>query len=115
MSIDDSDAALHHMQGRYCLEIAGLKWWERKIASTLFSEVPEASYDEALGHLLQAHSLNPEWKENILYLCKTYLALGKHDEVVKWVQKGVDIPVLGSDDQLVHDQLLGIASKVFIQ
>lgn len=111
MSIDASDPTLHHMQGRYCLEIAGLKWWERKIASALFSEVPDASYDDALNHLIHAHDLKPEWKENILYVCKSYIALGKIDEAIEWIQKGLDIPIVGADDQVVHDQLSILESK----
>ena len=111
MSIDSSDPTLHHMLGRYCLEIAGLKWWERKIASTLFSEVPESSYDEALGHLLRAHDLKPGWKENILYVCKSYIALKKNEEASKWIQAGLNIPSQGTDDQVVHDQLSSLASK----
>ena len=35
-------------------QVAGLSWLERKVAATIFAEVPEGSYSEALGSAAMA-------------------------------------------------------------
>ena len=54
--------------------IAQLSWIERKMASTLFANPPEASLPEAIDHFLMAESLKPDgWKENRLFLAKCHI------------------------------------------
>ncbi|KAH9384740.1 hypothetical protein HPB48_026753 [Haemaphysalis longicornis] len=48
------DPTLHHMLGRWSLEVATLSWIERKLASALYSRPPESSPQEARAHLLEA-------------------------------------------------------------
>jgi hypothetical protein len=51
-------------------QVAGIKWWEAKIAATLFGSVPQSSYEEALQYFLRADELNSEWVENTLFIAK---------------------------------------------
>ncbi|XP_076359681.1 regulator of microtubule dynamics protein 3-like isoform X3 [Tachypleus tridentatus] len=74
LSLNSSDPSLHYLLGRWCYEVAILSWWERKLASTLITALPESSLDIARMHLLKADSLKPDWKENILFIAKDEMA-----------------------------------------
>ncbi|XP_066255847.1 regulator of microtubule dynamics protein 1-like isoform X2 [Euwallacea similis] len=88
ISINPNDSSLHHMLGRFDFEIASLKWYERKVATTFFGEPPNASYEDALAHFLEAERLAKfEWKENRLMIAKCKEALGQSREVVEWLEK----------------------------
>ena len=47
-----------HLLGRFCYEVAELSWWERKMASTLFADPPNATMDEAKEHFMAAEQVN---------------------------------------------------------
>lgn len=60
--------------------------YERKIASTLFADPPNATYEEALNSFLEAEKLSEkEWKENKLYVAKSYLASGDTALAITWL------------------------------
>lgn len=74
--------------------MANLSWIERKVAGTLFAEVPAATLPEAIEDFKSAHRLNVKpWKENSLYLAKCYLAESNYSEAVKWLDDAASIPV----------------------
>ncbi|KAJ8916674.1 hypothetical protein NQ315_000319 [Exocentrus adspersus] len=88
LALSPRDPSLHHMLGRFDFEVAGLKWYERKVAAALFSEPPNATYAEALGHFMEAERLaNFEWKENKLMIGKCKIATGDYKEAVEWLDK----------------------------
>ena len=62
---------IHNMTSRgiFC-QVSGIKWWEAKIAATLFGSVPQSTYDEALQYFLRADELNSEWVENTIFIAK---------------------------------------------
>ena len=70
IEIQPDNELLHHMYGRWCFEVAGLSWMEKKIAATFFGTPPESSYNEALSSLTRAYELKPNWKENLLWMAK---------------------------------------------
>ncbi|RWS28845.1 regulator of microtubule dynamics protein 1-like protein [Leptotrombidium deliense] len=111
LAIRPLDPTLHHMLGRWHMEIAKLTWVEKKVASALFSKVPDSTYDTALPCFLKAYELKPKWKENLLCISNAYIALKKYDEAVKWIEDGLSIRVKGEDDQLAHEHLLGLQKK----
>ena len=49
--LNDSDAVAYHLLGRWCFEVAGLSWFEKRACAALIGAPPEATYDEALQHL----------------------------------------------------------------
>lgn len=111
ISLSPNDSTLHHLLGRFCDSIAALSWVERKIASTLFAEVPQATVEDALNHFLRAYQLRREWKENLLYLAKCCLAVKRWDEGAKYLNEGLSLPIGGEDDELAQNQLLTLKSK----
>ncbi|XP_049825240.1 regulator of microtubule dynamics protein 1 isoform X3 [Aethina tumida] len=101
LELDPNDPSLHHMLGRFCFEVAGLKWYERKVAATLFGEPPNSTYGEALDHLMKCESLADfQWKENKLYIAKCFVAQNQLKDAVQWLEKAQACKGDGLDDNL---------------
>ncbi|XP_050316249.1 regulator of microtubule dynamics protein 1-like [Anthonomus grandis grandis] len=88
ISIKPDDYSLHYMLGRFQYELAGLRWYERKVAAALYSEPPYATYEDAFSCFLTAERLAPfEWKENRLMMGKCKIAMSQYKEAVEWLEK----------------------------
>ena len=97
---------------RFCFEVAELSWWERKMASTLFAEPPVATMEEANEHFRRAESIKPEgWKENRLFLSKTFIKMQEYKEAAKWLKKAAELPVANADDKEAHDDVLNLLEE----
>uniref|UniRef100_A0A914Z1C6 Tetratricopeptide repeat protein n=1 Tax=Panagrolaimus superbus TaxID=310955 RepID=A0A914Z1C6_9BILA len=81
------DFALFHMRGRFRYEVASLSLIERGVASVFFATPPSATYQEALDDLLKAEEMDSGAIDNMLYLGKTYKALGNDAEARRWFNK----------------------------
>uniref|UniRef100_A0A914P9M5 Uncharacterized protein n=1 Tax=Panagrolaimus davidi TaxID=227884 RepID=A0A914P9M5_9BILA len=75
------------MRGRFRFEVASLSMIERGVASVLFGTPPTATYQEALEDLLKAEEMDSGAIDNMLYLGKTYKALGNDKEARRWLSK----------------------------
>ena len=111
LEMKPDDATLHHLLGRWACEVSNLSWLERKLAASLFAQVPETSADEALKSLLQAYKIKPEWKQNIYYICKTLISLKRSKEATEWIEKGLTCKIEDDDDQVTHEKLINLRSK----
>ncbi len=91
---------------RFCLEVAELSWWEKKMAATLFAEIPTATMDEAREHFAAAERLKPDgWKENRLFLAKSLVYLEQYQEAVMWLERAREMPVRNPDDQVAQEDI----------
>lgn len=113
LKLSPNDETLHYLIGRWSSEVSNLTWLEKRLAATLYSNVPEATANEALASLLRAYELRPEWKQNIYYISKTLLNMKRKDEAFIWLEKGLVLPVDDEDDQMTHDKLLLLKAKNF--
>jgi len=111
ISLAPNDGALHHMLGRFCSTIAGLSWIEKKVASTLFAEVPQATMEDSYRHLKRAYELRREWKENMLHLATAAFHLGFKDDGRRFLEEGLSLQIKGADDELAHKDLLQLNTK----
>ncbi|CAG2112612.1 unnamed protein product [Medioppia subpectinata] len=111
LGLKPKDPSLHHMLGRFCYEVSHLSWVERKVASALFSKVPESSFDDSLSHFRKAYDLRPEWKENILFISKILMSQKKYSEAIQWIDRGLAMKSVGEDDVIAHQQLDLLNSK----
>lgn len=111
IQLSPNDATLHHMLGRYCSTIASLSWIEKKVASTLFAELPQVTMKECYQHLKRAYDLRKDWKENIVHLAKAAFEIGLLNEGKKYLEEGISLPIKGEDDELAHQDLLQLKSK----
>uniref|UniRef100_A0A914YEN7 Uncharacterized protein n=1 Tax=Panagrolaimus superbus TaxID=310955 RepID=A0A914YEN7_9BILA len=81
------DFAFFHLRGRFRYEVASLSFIERGVASVFFATPPSATYQEALDDLLKAEEMDSGAIDNMLYLGKTYKALGNDAEARRWFIK----------------------------
>eukprot|EP00055_Hartaetosiga_balthica_P002472 m.4098 g.4098 ORF g.4098 m.4098 type:complete len:311 (-) comp2168_c1_seq1:1051-1983(-) len=97
--LDPDDSLLSHLLGRWCFEVAGLSWIEKRACAALFGTPPEATYDDALRHLLKAEKLSPQWGLNMLFLGKAYAKLGNSSESRKWLEATIAIKEETKEDR----------------
>lgn len=111
IQLSPNDATLHHMLGRFCAQIALLSWVEKKIASALFAEVPQATSQDVYNHLKRAYDLRREWKENLVHLSKACFDIGNAVEGKQFLEEGINLKIKGEDDELAHEELLKLKVK----
>tara|TARA_Y100001970_G_scaffold285779_1_gene406409 strand:- start:1371 stop:2126 length:756 start_codon:yes stop_codon:yes gene_type:complete len=66
----------HHMMGRWHYELANLNEFEKKIASIVYTRLPEGSYSEAISFFEKAIQIKPNEIRHHFWLAKTYYAIG---------------------------------------
>jgi hypothetical protein len=111
IALSPNDATLHHMLGRFCHQIANLSWIERKVANTLFGQVPAVTLTDAVQHLRKAYDLKSDWKENILYLAKCNIELKQMETSRNLIEEGISLPIRGEDDEICHKELLLLKNR----
>ncbi|XP_076359680.1 regulator of microtubule dynamics protein 3-like isoform X2 [Tachypleus tridentatus] len=110
-NLSDYVSTQEKIQNGFEFKVAILSWWERKLASTLITALPESSLDIARMHLLKADSLKPDWKENILFIAKTFIGEGNYTSAMEWIDKAVELKVLSDDDEMAHIELEALQAK----
>lgn len=99
--LSPQDHTIRHLLGRFCYEVAELSWWERKMASTLFADPPNATMEEAKEHFMAAEELKPDgWKENRQFLAKSCIHLKDYSAALHWLDMANELPVKNPDVRL---------------
>lgn len=112
LKINPNDADLHHLLGRFKYEVANLSWIERKVAATLFSEPPSASYEDAIDSFQKAENFSVEVNlQNRLFLSKCYIALSKYELACDWLEKICDFSVVSKDDEKIQNDARQLLTK----
>jgi tetratricopeptide (TPR) repeat protein len=117
ISLNPEESTLHHLRGRFCFEVAGVSWLEKKAAAALFGTPPESTYQEALDSLMQAEERRAgEWKLNALFIAKCHLRLSDVPTAVEWLHKAYNMPSNTPEDytaQTEVEQLLAQHDPTF--
>ncbi|KAL1502724.1 hypothetical protein ABEB36_007828 [Hypothenemus hampei] len=101
VSINPDDYSLHYMLGRFSYDVAGLKWYEKKVAAAFFGEPPNATYEEACAHFLEAERLAKfDWKDNRLMIAKCKIALNEYGEAIQWLEKAKTSRTTSLDEKI---------------
>ena len=111
ISIRKSDFITFYTYGRWCFEVAALSWIERKIAKTLFGEVPEATYEDAMDKFKQVQELKPEWKANLYWLAKTAAAKKDYVEAIKYADLAAGFPSVDEEDVIYEKEIAVLQKK----
>ncbi|XP_011642246.1 regulator of microtubule dynamics protein 1-like [Pogonomyrmex barbatus] len=112
IEICPDDADLHHLLGRFSYEVANLSWIERKIAASLFSEPPSASYEDAIDYFRKAEDFSIKVNlENRLYLSKCYIALSKYDLACQWLEKICELSDINKTDEIIQNEAHQLFAK----
>ncbi|XP_011701521.1 PREDICTED: regulator of microtubule dynamics protein 2-like [Wasmannia auropunctata] len=112
LEICPSDADLHHLLGRFRYEVANLGWIERKVAATLFSEPPSASFEDAIDSFQKAEDFSVKVNlENRLFLSKCHIALGNYEPACQLLEKICNMSVTNEDDERVQGDARELFAK----
>lgn len=108
-----TDATTLYMLGTWCYEISNLTWYQRKIASVIFGEPPNSSFQEALTYYENAEKVDPNFYSlNLLMLGKTYLKLERKEDAIKYLKKVVEFPVRNDEDQKAKQEAQKILNNI---
>ncbi|KAJ8672676.1 hypothetical protein QAD02_003936 [Eretmocerus hayati] len=112
LDVMPDDPYLHHLLGRFEYEVSELSWIEKKVASTLFAEVPKGTYEGAIPYFETAEKLGKKpHAENKLFLAKSYIAVGKYREGVTWLNRLNEIAASDEEDKQVQEDAKKLLDK----
>ncbi|XP_025088175.1 regulator of microtubule dynamics protein 1-like [Pomacea canaliculata] len=98
--LNQKDATTLYLLGIWCFTFADLPWYQRKIASAIFTTPPSSTYDEALKYFHRAEQTDPSfYSKNTLMLGKTYLRLGNKKMALLYLTKAREFPLNTEDDR----------------
>lgn len=101
------------MLGSWCYRICDLAWYQRKIASAVFAEPPNSSFEEALKYFETAEKTDPNfYSHNLLMLGKTHLKLNNRDEAIKYLKMASEYEVRNDDDQDAKKEAIKILADL---
>lgn len=113
IQLNPKDATTLYMLGLWCYQIADMPWYQRRIASTVFSTPPVSSFDEALYFFTKAEQVEPRfYSQNLLMLGKTYLKLKKDDKAKYYLDLACHYPIATDDDILANKEACEILKKI---
>ncbi|XP_057626944.1 regulator of microtubule dynamics protein 2 isoform X2 [Chionomys nivalis] len=97
---------LYYLKGRYCYTVSKLSWIEKKMASTLFGEIPSATVHEALHNFLKAEELQPGYSvSNYMFVAKCYVDLEESQDAWKFCNLALLLPIVTKEDKESHKEV----------
>ncbi|XP_078041298.1 regulator of microtubule dynamics protein 1 [Augochlora pura] len=102
LEMQPDDKELHYLLGRFKFEIANLSWLKKKVAATLFSEIPSATHEEALDCFVTASRLGHNTPQIKLFISKCHIALKQYSHAVNYLDELLKEPALTAADEKVH-------------
>ncbi|XP_077592097.1 regulator of microtubule dynamics protein 1 [Stigmatopora nigra] len=112
LELNPKDATSLHILGYWCFTFSELPWYQRKVASVIFSSPPTSNYEEALQFFLQAEQVDPNfYSKNLLMVGKTYMAMKDEQKALLWLNKAKDYPPRTHEDKEVHKEAIDLLKK----
>ncbi|KRZ67410.1 Regulator of microtubule dynamics protein 1 [Trichinella papuae] len=105
LELNPLDATSWYILGLWFYSFSDLPWYQRKLCSLLYRELPGATFQAALDCFQRAELISPNfYSQNLLMLGKTYLKMN-HIELAKhYLSRTVQFKVVTVDDQRAHDE-----------
>nr|XP_034370483.1 regulator of microtubule dynamics protein 2 isoform X2 [Arvicanthis niloticus] len=104
---------LYYLKGRYCYTVSKLSWIEKKMAATLFGEIPSSTVHEALSNFLKTEELQPGYSvSNYMYTAKCYADLGESREAWKFCNLALLLPIVTKEDKDAHKEVKRIIGSL---
>ncbi|KAK7078578.1 cellular calcium ion homeostasis [Halocaridina rubra] len=98
--LNPTDGTSRYLLGYWYFSVASIPWYQRKIASVIFTTPPSATYEEALGEFLHAEQLEPNfYSKNLLMIGKCYQMLGNKEAAKEFLLRAKDYPQKTRDDK----------------
>ncbi|XP_041487083.1 regulator of microtubule dynamics protein 2 isoform X2 [Microtus oregoni] len=97
---------LYYLKGRYCYTVSKLSWIEKKMAATLFGEIPSSTVHEALHNFLKAEELQPGYSvSNYMFVAKCYVDLEESQDAWKFCNLALLLPIVTKEDKESHKEV----------
>ncbi|XP_028620928.1 regulator of microtubule dynamics protein 2 isoform X2 [Grammomys surdaster] len=107
------DPLLYYLKGRYCYTVSRLSWIEKKMAATLFGEIPSSTVHEALCNFLKTEELQPGYSvSNYMFTAKCYIDLGESQEAWKFCNLALLLPTVTKEDKDAHKEVKKIIGSL---
>lgn len=104
---------LYYLKGRYCYTVSRLSWIEKKMAATLFGEIPSSTVHEALHNFLKTEELQPGYSvSNYMFAAKCYVELGESQEAWKFCNLALLLPIVTKEDKDAHKEVKKIIGSL---
>ncbi|XP_055255094.1 regulator of microtubule dynamics protein 2 isoform X2 [Moschus berezovskii] len=104
---------LYYLKGRYCYAVSKLSWIERKMAATLFGNIPSSTVQEALQNFLKVEELQSGFsKSNYMFMAKCYADLNQIDNAVKFCNLAALLPCITKEDKDAQKEVKKISTSL---
>ena len=101
--LNSSNDLAWHILGRWHRNVASMGAMTRALASMIYDKIPAASIEESVSCLEKSVKLNPNRVMNYIELGKTYAQVGRTDEAIRYIKKGLTMPCLDKDDVAIKE------------
>ncbi len=98
VKLDPKSDYAWHLLGRWHQELAQMGGMTRAVALIVYGGLPAASDDEAVRCFKQAMALRPDRLIHYIELGRTYAAMGRTEEALKFLQQGLAMKNTDKDD-----------------
>ncbi|CAL4158033.1 unnamed protein product, partial [Meganyctiphanes norvegica] len=106
LSLKPQDTSVHHLLGMFNYKVSMLNWFERTVAETLFGDVPDTSFEQAIHHFLEARKYGAIcWKANDLYIAKCHIEDGNYADAALWLERAHSLAILSDNDARMHEEV----------
>lgn len=105
IELDPENDSNYHVMGRWNYTLSDLSWVEKKVAEMIYSKLPDASFEEAVGFFQKAHDINPTDLRHILWLGKSLNEIGKKEEAKVLWEEGLTIEAKTDSDKSIKEQI----------
>jgi tetratricopeptide (TPR) repeat protein len=116
IQLNPRDATSVHLLGYWCFVFADMPWYQKKVASVVFATPPSSTYQEALGHFLEAEKIDPGfYSSNLLMIGKTYLRMKENELAKQFLIKARDYPAQTEDDKKAHKESVELLQSLGVK
>jgi tetratricopeptide (TPR) repeat protein len=98
LAINPDQYLAYHILGVWNYEMADLNPVLRGIAKLVYGDLPAASFEKAETDFKKAIALKPDFLANHVELGRTYAAMGRKDEAMAELKRGLALPDQVKDD-----------------
>lgn len=105
------DASIQTALGQWCYKVASISWVERTVASALFGEPPDCSYDDALAFAVRSHELRPT-KKAALLAGQCHGKLQAREAATEWLNRCLEMESTGESDKDLDRQAKNALAKI---
>lgn len=98
VALDPGNDLAWHILARWHQLLANITGFKKAFAELVYGSLPKASSAESVQYFEKAIALNPARLMHYIELGRTYAQMGKNEDAVKYLKKGLAMPDREKDD-----------------